>query len=430
MKILASAYACNPFYGSEEGVGWGWINAIARNHEVWVITAGFHRADLEEALRSQSERLRNLHFVYVEEKPWHYRRTAAWIKIESSILKPIMNWAYRLWLRDAFRLGTKLHNQIGFDLVHQITYVGFRFPGHLWKLDIPFVWGPIGGLENTPWQLLPAMGMRGMIRFTGRNTINTLHRCLLRLPKRAFRKSGSGIIAATKSIQQQIKKWYGEDSTIICEIGAPIRIAGRHSRRETGDSLIICWSGLHESRKALPLALAALATLPEGISWRLDVLGAGPCTKSWRQSAERLGIASKCHWLGQTPRERALQIVAGSHLFVVSSLQDLTSTVLVEALALGVPVLCPDHCGFSDVIDESCGRKLGIATTREFIAELGSAIEQIYEDELLRRRLAAGAIARAREYSWEKKALAIDAVYRGVTGRAKAHRPCSRRLSE
>ena len=161
MKVLACAYACNPSRGSEDGVGWGWVNAIAQHHHVWVLTAGYHRRDLEEALRSEPEKSRNLHFVYVKEKSWHYRPTPPWIGIENSIIKPIMNWSYQLWLGDAFRLGARLHREIEFDLVHQLTYVGFRFPGHLWKLDIPFVWGPIGGLENTPWHLLPSMDVRG-----------------------------------------------------------------------------------------------------------------------------------------------------------------------------------------------------------------------------------------------------------------------------
>ena len=33
LKILISAYACNPYKGSEEGVGWGWVTAIARRGE-------------------------------------------------------------------------------------------------------------------------------------------------------------------------------------------------------------------------------------------------------------------------------------------------------------------------------------------------------------------------------------------------------------
>jgi glycosyltransferase involved in cell wall biosynthesis len=414
MKILACAYACNPFTGSEEGVGWGWVNAIAQYHEVWVLLAGYHRQDVEEALRRDPKKFSHVHFCYVEEKLWHYRPTSGWIRIENSIAKPIMNWAYRLWLRDAYKLGARLNREIEFDLIHQITYVGFRFPGHLWKLNIPFVWGPIGGLENTPWQLLPIMGFRGMARFGGRNIINSLHRRFLQLPKRAFRKSRGGIIAATKSIQREIRHWYGEDSTVISEIGTPHTPATIGSCRSLGDPLILCWSGLHQARKALPLLLSALAVLPKRVSWRLDILGTGPCSATWRKRAERLGVAPRCRWLGRMSRDQALRFMGESHVFVISSLQDLTSTVLVEALALGVPVICPDHCGFSDAVDDSCGRKLAIGTAQEFVRGLAKAIEQMHGDEPLRRRLAAGAFIRARQFSWETKVREIDAVYRQV----------------
>lgn len=33
-KALVCAYACNPWQGSEHGVGWGWLRSIAQEHEV------------------------------------------------------------------------------------------------------------------------------------------------------------------------------------------------------------------------------------------------------------------------------------------------------------------------------------------------------------------------------------------------------------
>ena len=44
---------------------------------------------------------------------------------------------------------------------------------------------------------------------------------------------------------------------------------------------------------------------------------------------------------------------------LITSLRELTSTV-IESLSLGLPVVCLDHCGFSDVIDESCGIKVPV----------------------------------------------------------------------
>ena len=147
------------------------------------------------------------------------------------------------------------------------------------------------------------------------------------------------------------------------------------------------------------------------IDWRLDIYGEGPSSVTWQRLAARLGIGSRCVWHGQVSRIEAIAALNTAHLFVTTSLKDLTSTVIVEALANGVPVICPDHCGFSDVVNESCGARIPIRNVREFEAKLGSAIVEIACDEPMRRRLAEGALVRARDYSWEVKARTINQVY-------------------
>ena len=419
MNILVSAYACNPYKGSEEGVGWSWVNAISAYHDLWVITAAFHREDIESKVNESSDCYRHIHFNYVPHKPWHYTPNRFWKYLEESWLKPIMNRAYRQWQRDAFKLGEGLHKEISFDIVHQLTYVGFRFPGHLWKLDIPFVWGPIGGLENTPWRFLPVFGVNGCVYYAGRNIINSLHKRFLSGPKRAFRKARGGIIAATEGIRREIRQWYGQDSHVICEIGPPPDVASVYSLRKPGESLRLTWSGLHLPGKALPLLLRAVTKLSVGIDWQLDILGHGPCTRKWQQEAKEFGIHSRCKWHGQLPRDRALGIMHNSHIFVITSMKDLTSTVLLEALSQGVPVICPDHCGFSNVVTEGCGIKVPVEIPRQFVSDLVTAIKRLSNDETERRRLAKGALVRIKDFSWERKAEVVDSIYRKAVEKRK-----------
>ena len=325
-----------------------------------------------------------------------------------------MNSAYKLWQRDAYRLASELHKQHQFDLVHQLTYVGFRFPGHLWKLNIPFVWGPIGGIENTPWRFLPSLGLHGCIYYLGRNIINSLHRSFLISPKRAFSKARGGIIAATEGIRCEILRWYNEDSEVICEIGPPSAIADEYTRRISGESLRLSWSGQHLPGKALPLLLRALAILPAEIKWTLEVLGKGPCTDKWQGLAHRLGIEDRCQWHGWLSREEAIHVIHRSHIFVITSLKDLTSTVLLEALSQGVPVICPDHCGFSTVINHDCGIKVPLHSPRQVQVGIAAAILRLINDEEERRRIAQGALKRIKDFSWERKAEVINSLYKKV----------------
>jgi hypothetical protein len=209
---------------------------IARFGETWVLTDAANREDIEREISHDQSRYENLHVIYVP-------RTR-WLKVEK-VWPPAYLWTYRLWQREAYQLGCELHDKIGFSLVHIVTYVGFQVPGPFWKMNIPLVWGPVGGLENAPWRLLPVMGPRGAIHYGCQNVTNTLDKLLLREPKRAFAKARGAIIAATSGIQREIERWYGEKSTVICAAGAPPSVADNYARRGAGRNLRICWSGAH-----------------------------------------------------------------------------------------------------------------------------------------------------------------------------------------
>lgn len=48
IKVIVNAYACNPYRGSEEGVGWNWVRMISAFADSWVLVASYHRQDIED----------------------------------------------------------------------------------------------------------------------------------------------------------------------------------------------------------------------------------------------------------------------------------------------------------------------------------------------------------------------------------------------
>jgi glycosyltransferase involved in cell wall biosynthesis len=89
----------------------------------------------------------------------------------------------------------------------------------------------------------------------------------------------------------------------------------------------------------------------------------------------------------------------------------LTSTVTLEAIALGLPVICLNHCGFSHVINESCGIKIPVTTPENISIGFKTAIEKLYENEVLRQQLSQGAFLRAKSFLWEGKINKLNQVY-------------------
>ncbi len=402
LKILVCAYACSPAQGSEYGVGWGWVEAISKYHDLWVLTGAQSKDEIEAELLRRPELRSRMRFHYISRKRY------LWAE---KLWPPAYLHTYKnQWQRAAFKVGSRLHQEIDFDVIHQLTYVGFRVPGRLWKLDAPFVWGPIGGLEQTTWSLIPALGVRGMLHYAARNLLNDLDRRIKLEPKRAFAKANGGIIAATTGIQREIRRFYGCDSTVVSEIGLPPISRREPARRLPSEPLALLWCGNHLHGKALPFLLQALRQMPSGLDWRLAIIGTGPCSIKWQRIARKLSIADRCEWLGQISRKAVLQRMQSAHVLVITSVHDLTSTVLVEALANGLSVVCPDHCGFTDAITPECGIKVPATSVRELVRGLRDAIIKL-NDEAFRHSLAEGALRRSADYEWDRKAQTMNDIY-------------------
>ncbi|MBU4186198.1 MAG: glycosyltransferase [Proteobacteria bacterium] len=406
LKILISAYACSPVRGSEPGMGWGFISALAQFHDLWVITEKEKfQKEVEEGLKDNPELAKHVRFFFIQKKRHRTLR---------KIWPPSYYWFYKSWQREAFTLARNLHKEIVFDVVHQLNMVGFREPGYLWRLDTPFVWGPIGGFVQMPLRFSPLLGCYGSLYYLGRNFLNWLQIKTLSRTHKAAARAGTGLIAATSDTAKSIQKFWQKDSHIICEVGLSATKTTSFSKREDNEPLRLVWSGLHIPLKGLPILLKALVFIPSSINWRLDILGEGRETGRWKQMAMKLGIAERCNWHGWVPRDESLKTMRHGHVFVVSSLQDLTSTVILEALALGLPVICLDHCGFADVVTPECGIKVPVTYPKKVIEDMSLAIQRIADNESLRQQMAAAALNRAAEFSWDNKAKKLNEIYRQV----------------
>lgn len=410
LNVLISAYACSPDLGSEAGVGWGFVSELAKFHNIYVITQFEKFKPAIDNAAKKAPHLASINFFGIN------RTRNMFLE---RIWPPSYYWSYRTWQKDAHKLACALSKDVKFDVVHQLNMVGFREPGYLWKLGIPFVWGPIGGMGYFPWRFLHLVGAYGALYYTGYNLFNALQMRFLRRPKLAAISAGVGLIAATPENQAGAKRYWNRPSTLLCEVGLPPAPVQLPMHRHAGESMRLVWTGQHTPGKALNLALAALARLPGGATWELHVLGKGSRTSIWKRMAQKLGLTERCNFHGWLPRDEALKVMANCHVMLITSLRDLTSTVTIEALAMGLPIICLDHCGFSSVVDDTCGIKIPVSSPEKAVECLASGIKQLIDNEAMRFDLAQGAVMRAKEFSWGEKTRTLSWIYRQVI---KEHR--------
>jgi glycosyltransferase involved in cell wall biosynthesis len=103
--------------------------------------------------------------------------------------------------------------------------------------------------------------------------------------------------------------------------------------------------------------------------------------------------------------------MATGHCFVQPSLYDATSTVVAEALAYGLPVLCLDHFGFKDAVNAECGIKISPNRLDQVIREFAQVIEALWLDEDRRYQMAIAAQKASQRLSWKHKEGVVNEVY-------------------
>jgi glycosyltransferase involved in cell wall biosynthesis len=403
LKILVSAYACAPNKGSEPGMGWNFVMGLSNFHELHVIVEKRKwEQPILEYLKVYPELKANLRFYFID-KTRNKRLRKIW--------PPSYYWFYNVWQKKAYKLALELDKKENFDLIHQLNMVGYREPGYLWKIEKPFVWGPIGGLENSPWRFLPSLGIKGFIFYTGRNLMNLWQRNFSTRPKKAARRTNTSLIAATPDNQRLLYNLWDRRAEVVCEVGQEkdiIKILPS-IRILDDEPLKIVWSGLHNPRKNLPLLFNALKKIT--IPFELHILGNGEMTKTWKKIAQKKGLDKNCNWYGWVERQKAIDIMSSGHVFCITSISDLTSTVTLEALSYSLPIISLDHCGFSHVVNDSCGIKINVSTPKKATLDFSLALKKIYEDENLRQRLSEGALLRAKDFSWESKINRLNDIY-------------------
>ena len=195
----------------------------------------------------------------------------------------------------------------------------------------------------------------------------------------------------------------------IAEVGTVEHDYNEIPKRNDNEPLKICWSGQHTPGKSLNLLIEALS-INKNLNIELHIIGNGRETKKWQVLAKKLGLKNLI-WYSWVQRSQALEIMKRSHLFVITSMSDLTSTVLLEALSYGLPVIAMDHCGFSNVINGKCGIKIPIKNKKQVVEDLQKAIEFYYNNETERFNASQNAKLRSNDYKWDNKLIILNEVY-------------------
>jgi glycosyltransferase involved in cell wall biosynthesis len=405
MKILMSAYSCEPGKGSERGVGWNVVREVAQHHEVWVLTRPDESKEVIEA-ELAIRPVPNLHFVYFTLPFW--QDSLRWGQSGAIQLH------YYFWQIQAYFVGKKLHQKINFDAVHHVTFVKYSCPSFLSLLPVPFIWGPVGGGESAPWAFWSDFNWKNKLYEVARLVSRSIGE--LDVFTRMTAQRSAIAYATTVDTADRVSKLQAPWVQIYSAIGllpeemeqlAQCPPPPNTPVRFISIARLLHWKGLH-----LGLRAFAEANLSAAEYW---ILGEGVEMQRLKDLALNLGIAHQVKFFGLLPREEVLTKLGDCSVLVHPSLHDSGAGVCLEAMAAGRPVICLDLGGPAAQVNPETGIKVSAFNPTQSINELSAAMVHLATNHHSCLQMGRAGQQRVRDfYSWEAKGKQFARIYEEI----------------
>jgi glycosyltransferase involved in cell wall biosynthesis len=306
------------------GGGGGVVNALlaeelAKRHTVTVLTSRGLGAPAE---RSESG-------VRVVRVPVFFRRQQAAANFASMLA----------YLPMGIRAGKHLVNNARFDIIN----THFVLPT-----------GPVGQTVARFGGIPNVLSVHGGDVFDPSKWTSPHRHVLLRAWVRRLLLQADCIVGQSRNTLENVRKFYAPE---IEGIQIPLGIRRPHietvSRRDLGfadDDILLVTVGRLVSRKAIHQLISMIARI-EHANVRLLVLGTGPLGQQLSECARRLNVEERVHFLGYVNETEKFRILKVSDIFVSTSQHEGFGLVFLEAMASGLPVVCYDHGGQTDFLE-------------------------------------------------------------------------------
>ncbi|PPK87828.1 glycosyltransferase involved in cell wall biosynthesis [Neolewinella xylanilytica] len=397
--ILSTAYAVNPYKGSEDGMGWNFVYQIARFNRVIAVTRENNRPAIERYMAEHPDPVyANIRYLYYD-LPRHLR----WWKRGS---RGAMLY-YLLWQRGIVDFVRR--QGLEFDVAHNLNFHNDWTPSRLWSLGKPFVWGPIGHHPR-----IPAIFNR---------TMPLADRCknLLTWSVKNYFWKWSPALRKTKERADYI--WCMNDSVpdTLGLANQPHQVFPNVGNQDYGwapdvpaGPPHILFAGRLVHMKGPDLAVEAFAAYRKrypDTGATLTLVGDGPEKARLRTLIAQRGLSDSVRLIDWIERDRLMEMMQSASVFLFPSHEG-AGMVVPEALSFGVPVITLENCGPGRFVDASCGVVVAGDTYQEVVDGLAGGLEKILhagpDYRLLRQAARDKFLTR---FHWDKKGDILRAIY-------------------
>ena len=413
MKVLISAYACEPNQGSEPGVGWNWSLQAAKNgHQIHVITRTNNKKTIE------NENLNNFDITF------HYVDYSNFI---CKMKKKFGNYGtiiyYYFWQLLVYQKAKKLDSKYKFELLHHITFVTDWMPSGLSLLKTPFLWGPIGGYSHKiPAGILYSLPLSAIIAEYLRRFMQSFFYYLDPFLSKTRENANKILFYTNESMEVTSSKWK-EKSRSIIHIGInknelALKHASDSQNYFDNKEFKILSNGRLVSWKGYDLLILGFSEFLKKTnqSSQLLITGNGQYKNYLQRLIESYKLQSNIKILRRLPaRQDVLHTIFQCDLYALLTFRDGPPVGILEAMGVGKPILCLGYGATGELVPNEGGIKIFSKKFEDIKIETSEKL--LWASENKSKLIEMGRFNKEyveKKHDWNRIGQNIDKIYRQV----------------
>lgn len=370
-----------------------------RGATVWIVCHARVRDEVLETFPDAHDRIR-----FIEDTPAMLRLFRMGQRLPYRLRDLLVgNLIHMMTQQHARRVVRELIPEHKIDVVFEPTPISPKAVSFLYGLGVPVVIGPMcGGMSFPP-------AFRDMdSRFTrsgiavGRSLSKLAHRLI---PGKL--RADVLLVANQRTADALPPGCRGRVITVV-ESGVDLSTwSGVPAGASAGPGPVrFAFSGRFVDWKGVEFLVAAFRKMRERVDHcALDLIGDGELGPRIRELCAAPELKDHVRLHGWLSREEAARVVRECDVFVMPSLRECGGGAILEAMALGKPIVAAHWGGPGCYVNDHCGIRVEPTSRQGYIDGLADAMTRLAESADLRARLGQGARERIHEryFEWEAK---------------------------
>lgn len=409
MKVIVAAENASMKMSGEAALALYYFDRLhERSVDAWLVCHERVRDELRERY-SDEKVFQKIHFV---KDTWlqaliHASGGLVPFQIQDRILGQVIHLLTQSKVRPVVK---RLVKECGIQLVFEPAPISPKTPSYMYGVGVPVVIGPMcGGMEFPPaFQHLESSFNR-LSNQVGRAISDLLNRFI------PGKLQADILLVANDRTAKALPWGYRGKVYEVVESGVDLSIWKPTERQvsKPGEPTRFIYMARFVDQKGIPYLIEAFKQVAETTNSVLELIGSGELLEATKAQVAALKIEDRVNFHGWMALDAAAKLIHECDVYMVPAIRDCGGCAMLEAMAIGMPVIAANWAGPGQYADPSCGILVDLETKEAFVDGLAAAMIRLAESSELREQMGEASKQRVRTnyLDWDAKVDRIVEVF-------------------